>query len=372
MLTCKSGEWWRTAPYRARANNTVLLPRNEVTYEEFITIFNICKDSRAGEPGFMWTNNLEYGTNPCAEIGLRPYQFCNLTTVSQTNLEGKKDFLSRINSAAFLGTLQASYTDFPYIRPIWKETTESEALLGVSFTGIADAGNKVSAEWLQEGAQMVLETNSKTAKKIGINSAARNTCLKPEGSGSCVLGSSSGTSDRHDEYYIRRIRNNKDDSLTKYLEIVVPELLEDDKFAPNTVVLSIPQQAPEGAILRNHSTALSMFERVTNYYSNWIVPGHRFGDNTHNVSCTINVRDDEWASLGERMWMDRDKYTAISLFPYDTGTYIQAPFESCTKEKFEELSSIIKEVDLRDVFEQYDNTNRMHQLACAGGQCEIS
>lgn len=372
MLTAKSGEWWLKHPYRARANISAVLPRAEVTYEEFMYIYGICRDSNAGEPGFAWTNDLDWGLNPCAEIGLNPFQLCNLTSVNQTGLENKKDFLSRVASAAFLGTLQAAYTDFPYVRPQWKEITEKEALLGVSFTGIADARNLVTAEWLRDGAEVVLETNEKTAKKIGINIGARCGALKPEGSGSCAVGSSSGIHDRHDDYYIRRLRLSKDDSLAKYLDMIVPDLIEDDKFAPNTVVLSIPQESPEGAITRNQSTALSMFDRVSMYYENWILPTHRYGKNTHNVSCTINVKPDEWIPLGERLWVDRDKYAAVALLPYDNGTYIQAPFESCTKEVFDDLSSRIQVVDLRDVFEESDNTNRMHQLACASGQCEIA
>ena len=372
MLHCKSGDWGLKHPYRARANNSAVLPRGETTYEEFCYIYKICQESKAGEPGFVWTNDLDWGVNPCAEIGLNPFQFCNLTTVNQTGIEDKRDFLQRIQHATFLGTLQAAYTDFPYLRPKWKETTEREALIGVSFTGIADAGNIVTADWLRIGSKVVLDTNEKTSKKLSINYAARTTCNKPEGSGSCIVCSSSGTGDRHDDFYLRRIRINKDDSLAKYLAIVVPDLIENDLFSPNTVVLTIPQESPPGASLRRDSTALSMFDRVTMYYENWILPGHRSGANTHNVSCTINVRDDEWENLRERMWTDRDKYAAISLLPFDTGVYKQAPFESCSKEKYEELSKIIGNVDLRDVFEDYDNTNRMQNFACTGGQCEVT
>lgn len=371
MLNAKTGRWYDNHAYRARANNSAVLPRGEVTYEEFMYIYSICKNSGAGEPGFIWTNNLDWGFNPCVEIGMNPYQFCNLATINQTGIKDKRDFLSRVAHATFLATLQASYTDFPYIRPIWRETTEREALLGVSFTGVADAQNKISEEWLRLGAQVVLEINEKTAKKIGINIAARTTCVKPEGTASCILGSSSGIHDRHSKWYLRRIRISADDSLAKYLGIMVPDLMEDDKFAPNTVILTVPQESPEGSIIRDDSSAQSLFDRASSYYKNWVLPGHRYGDNTHNVSCTINVKSEEWDSLGETLWNKRDEYAAISLLPYDNGTYIQAPFETCTKEKFDELSSLISDVDLRGVFEEYDNTERMRQYACTGGQCEI-
>lgn len=371
MLLAKSGDWWVKYPYRARANNTAVLPRWLVTKEEFLEIYRICKESNAGEPGIMWTNDLDWGMNPCGEIGLNPFQFCNLTTVNQTGIENKKDYLNRIASAAFLGTLQAAYTDFPYLRPQWRRITEEEALIGVSFTGIADAGNLVTAEWLREGAALVLEINEKTAKKLGINFAARTCTGKPEGSGSAYVGSSSGQRYRDGKYYLRRMRVNNDDNLTKYFQIAIPGLLEPDLSSPNTTVVTIPQESPDGALLRKDSTALSTFERVCMYYTNWVLPGHRSGKNTHNISCTIEVKPEEWDSLGERMWQDRDKYAAISLLPYDTGIYKQAPFEECTKEKYEELSKLIDCVDLRNVYEENDNTNRLHNLACSGGQCEI-
>ena len=371
MLNAKAGEWWVKHPYRARANNSAVLPRGEVTKEEFDHIFKKCKDSGSGEPGFFWTSDLDWGANPCCEIALNPNQFCNLTTVNQTGITSKKDFLARVEAATILGTLQASYTDFHYLRPTWQETTEREALIGVSFTGIADGNGIVTADWLKEGAKLALEVNEKFAKKLGINPAARVTTVKPEGTSSCVLGSSSGIHARHSKYYLRRIRANKDDALAVYISKTIPELVEDDLFGANGVVITIPQESPENAITREKETAMSALKRVLMYNRNWVIPGHRSGVNRHNVSCTINVKDDEWDQLREEMWKHRDIYSGISLLPYDGGTYKQAPFEACDKQTFDDTMALIKEIDLKNVIETEDHTNLMESVACAGGVCDL-
>lgn len=371
MLKAKHSDWWNHSPWRARANNSAILPRNEVTKEEFGHIFKVCQESGSGEPGFSWTNNPDWGFNPCHEIALNPNQFCNLTTINQTGITSEKDFLNRVYAASLIGTLQASYTDFSYLRPIWKETTEKESLLGVSFTGIADSKSAINSELLKKGAQLVLEVNEKYAKKLGINPAARTTAIKPEGTSSCVLGSSSGIHARHSEYYIRRIRMNKDDALAVYLKSVIPELVEDDVTSSTGVVVSIPQESPEGAILRETETAASLLNRSLYYSRNWVNPGHREGDNKHNVSVTISVKDNEWIDLRESMWENRNLYSGISLLPYDGGSYKQAPFEECQKETYLEMSKSLKELDLKLVKEEKDNTSRIEQLACVGGICML-
>lgn len=371
MLKSKHGEWWNTAPWRARANNSVVLPRELVTKEEFDHIFKMCKDSNSGEPGFFWTNEINYLTNPCCEIALNPNQFCNLTTINQTGIRNEKDFLNRVYAATLIGTLQASYTSFDYLRPVWQNTTEREALLGVSFTGIADNAGIVTPELLQKGAALALEVNEKYAKKLGINVAARIGTVKPEGSASCVVGSSSGIHARHAEHYIRRVRMNKDDALAVYLKATIPDLVEDDMFSSTGVVVSIPQESPKGAITRHEETALSLMDRVLMYRKNWIEPTHRSGLNKHNVSVTISVKEEEWSDLREQMWKHRDSYSGISLLPFDGGSYTQAPFEDCTKDKYEEMSGLVKEIDLRLVKEEVDNTSRIEQLACVGGACIV-
>lgn len=372
MLKSKHGEWWLKHPYRARANNSAILPRQEVTKEEFEYIFKMCRDSGSGEPGFSWTNNIEMGYNPCHEIALNANQFCNLTTINQTGIRDEKDFLKRVYAATLIGTLQAAYTDFPYLRPIWKETTEREALLGVSFTGIADASGIVTPELLRKGANLVKEVNEKYARKLGINIAARTTAIKPEGTSSCVLGSSSGIHARHSQYYLRRFRINRGDSLDVYLRNTIPQLVEDDLFSNTGSVVTIPQESPERAILRDDETALNLLDRAYEYNVNWVQEGHRTGDNTHNVSCTVSVKDDEWDNVMKSMWKNRDKYSGISLLPFDGGSYKQAPFESCDKDTFLKYSELVKTIDLTQVREESDNTKRTEMVACSGGVCEIT
>lgn len=372
MLHSKSGDWWTKNPQRARANNSAVLPRSEVTKEEFEYVFEILKNSGSGEPGFSWTNNTDWGFNPCHELSLNPNQFCNLTTINQTGIKSKADFLKRVHSATLLGTMQAAYTDFPYLRPIWKETTERESLTGISFTGIADAHGLVNNEWLQEGAKLALELNEKYAKKLGINPAARVTTLKPEGTSSCIFGSSSGIHARHGEYYLRRFRINKGDSLDNYLRNTIPELVEDDLFSNTGSVVTIPQKSPDNAIIRDNETALDLLNRVYDYNLNWVSVGHRSGDNKNNVSATISVKENEWDAVKKSMWSNRDKYSGISLLPYDGGTYKQAPFETCSKETYEQYIQKVSEIDLKNIVETEDNTTKTETVACSGGVCELT
>lgn len=371
MLTCKHGQWWEKAPYRARSNNSAVLHRATTTQKMFNEIFDACIASNCGEPGISWTSDLDMGFNPCHEISLNSNQFCNLTSVNLTGVSSKKDLHNRVYAASLLGTLQASYTDFPYLNQRWKNVTEKEALLGVSFTGIAD-NTFVTPELLQESAKLVLDVNEKYAKKLGINLAARTTCVKPEGSASCVVGSSSGIHARHAEYYLRRIRMNKDDSLAKYLAATIPDLVENDLFSSTGIVVTIPQESPKGAITRHTETAQSLFERVISYNNNWVKRGHRNGVNDHNVSCTISYKQDDIAYLKEKMWEHRGDYSGISLLPFDGGTYKQAPFEDCTKEVFDNYNELVKAIDLSKIIEMDDNTNFTEQAACAGGVCEIT
>lgn len=370
MLTCKHGEWWVKYPYRARANNSAVMPRGLVTQEEFNYIFDMCIASNAGEPAFSWTNDIEMGYNPCHEISLYSNQFCNVTTNRLTDIKNDRDFENRIYTSAFLGTLQASYTEFPYLSEEWRRVTENEALIGCSFTGIADAPS-MTAEKLRAAAKQVLDVNEKYAKIIGINPAARTTTLKPEGTASCILGSASGIHDRFDEDYLRRVRMNSDDPLARYLKSVVPELVEDDLFSATGVVVTIPQQSPSGSTLRKNTSALDLLKRVNFYNENWVKPGHRSGNNYHNVSCTINYKPEEIDELRTQMWLTRDIYSGISLLPFDGGSYQQAPFESCDRDTFNRYNDMVKEIDLTKVIELNDNTDRMQQLACSGGVCEI-
>lgn len=370
MITCKSGEWYITHPHRGRSNNSAVLPRGEVSQQEFADLMKRVEESGCGEPAVYWTNNKDWGTNPCCEIALRPYQMCNLTEINAGAITSQKDFNEFASAAAFIGTLQAGYTDFHYLNPKWKHACEKDALLGVSMTGIASG--TVERLDMQEAAAHVLSTNATTAKAIGINIAARSTCVKPAGTTSLVLGTSSGVHDWHNDYYIRRMRAGKDEALAQYMMRVAPELVEQDVMVPHQVVLSFPQKAPEGASLRTNPM-MSLLERVKNISANWVKTGHRTGVNNHNVSCTISVKDDEWSELSNWMWDNRNFYNGISVLPYyGASAYPQLPFEDITKEKYEEMLPYLKNVNIDQVFEDNGKgVDLANELACAGGGCDI-
>jgi ribonucleoside-triphosphate reductase (thioredoxin) len=369
MISCKSGSWWEQNAQRGRANNSAVLLRHKITKEFFMSLWKRIELSGAGEPGIYLSNDKDWGTNPCCEIGLRPFQFCNLCEVNASDIESQEDFDKRVRAAAFIGTLQAGYTDFHYLRDIWKRTTEKDALIGVGMTGIGSG--VVLGYDMKKAAKSVKEENERVATLIGINKSARTTTVKPSGTSSLVLGTSSGIHAWHNDYYLRRIRVGKNESIYSYLAINHPELIEDEFFRPHdTAVIGIPQKAPEGAIIR-HESVFQMLERVKKVSQEWIKPGHRNGQNSHNVSATVSIKEDEWDLVGEWMWNNRDFYNGLSVLPYNGGTYTQAPFEDCTKEDFEKLVKTLSDVDLTKVIELQDNTDLRGEAACAGGACEI-
>lgn len=369
MLSSKMGAWYETEPQRGRANNSVVLHRNYVTREHFDAIWKAVRLSGSGEPGIFWTNDYEYGTNPCAEIALVDMQFCNLTEINVSDVETQEDLNARSRAAAFLGTLQAGYTDFHYLRPEWRENTEREALIGVGQTGIG-SGTVLPLN-LEEASTIVARENERVASLIGINVAARTTTVKPSGTSSLTVGSSSGIHGWFDPFYIRRMRVGKNEALYQYMLINFPELVEDCMFKPHLeAVLSFPQRAPTGAILR-HEKALDTLERVKKYNQEWVRTGHRYGQNYHNVSCTVSIKEEEWDEVGNWMWENREFYTGISVLPYDGGTYVQAPFETITEEKFNELSKFLHAIDLTQVIEVEDNTELNDQVACLAGACLV-
>ena len=368
MLGAKAGAWWELNPQRGRANNSVVLMRHKIDKETFLNVWKRVEESRSGEPGFYLSNDKDWGCNPCCEIGLRPFQFCNLVEINVSDVTEQEELNARARVASFIATLQASYTDFHYLRPVWKRTTEKEALIGVSMTGIASGG--VLNLNMTEASLEVNKMNRQVAFQIGINKAARTTCVKPAGTTSLTLGTSSGIHAWHNEYYLRRIRVGKNEAIYHYLENNLPELIEDDKFIANTAVISIPQKAPEGAITR-HESAFDLLERVKKVSKEWVRGGHHKGSNGHNVSATISIKDDEWDSVGEWMWENKEHYNGLSVLPYDGGTYVQAPFEDCTKETYESMSQLVKNVDLDLVIETEDETDLSGEIACGGGSCEI-
>ena len=370
MIACKSGNWWELNPQRGRANNSAVLMRHKITKDFFMNLWKRVELSGAGEPGIYLNNDKDWGTNPCCEIALRPFQFCNLCEVNVSDIVDQDDFNARVKAAAFIGTLQAGYTDFHYLREIWQETTEKDALIGVSMTGIGSAA--VLQMDMKAAASIVKRENTRVAKLIGINKAARTTCVKPAGTTSLVLGTSSGIHAWHNDYYIRRLRVGKNEAIYSYLSIHLPELIKDEYFRPHdTAVIEIPQQAPKGSIVRTES-AFDLLERVKQVSDEWVKPGHRAGSNTHNVSATISLKQDEWGKAGEWMWNNRDCYNGLSVLPYDGGTYTQAPFEDISKNEYNERMKHLSAVNLENVVEMNDNTDLSGELACAGGSCEVT
>ena len=369
MISAKSGAWWELNPQRGRANNSAVLLRNKVTEEFFFGLWDKIKASGAGEPGIYLSNDKDWGTNPCCEIALRPFQFCNLCEVNVSDVVDQDDLNARVKAASFIGTLQASYTNFHYLRPIWQRTTEKDGLIGVGMTGIGSgAAQKLD---LKVAAKIAKEENERVAKLLGINAAARCTTIKPSGTSSLTLGTSSGIHAWHNDYYVRRIRVGKNEAIYSHLAVHNPELIEDEYFRPHdTAVISVPQKAPEGSIFRTES-AIDLLERVKFFYQNWIKPGHRSGQNTHNISATVSIKEDEWEMVGKWMWENRKFYNGLSVLPYNGGSYIQAPFSDCTKEEYEKSITYLQNVDLSKVIEFADNTNLAGEVACAGGQCTV-
>ena len=369
MISCKSGAWWETNPQRGRANNSAVLMRHKITKEYFMDLWKRIEASGAGEPGIYLSNDKDWGTNPCCEIALRPFQFCNLCEVNVSDVDTQEELNARVKAAAFVGTLQAGYTDFHYLRPIWQRTTEKDALIGISMTGIG-SGAVLKLD-MKEAAKVVKIENKRVAEILGINASARCTTVKPAGTTSLALGTSSGIHAWHNDYYIRRVRVGKNESMYSHLVINHPELVEDEYFRPHdTAVIGIPQKAPDTAIFRTESP-IQLLERVKKVHGEWVKPGHRSGNNTHNVSATISIREHEWKAVGEWMWENKEFYNGLSVLPYDGGTYIQAPFEDCTKEKYEELMKTLNDVDLSKIVEMEDTTDLSGELACAGGACEV-
>ena len=369
MLTCKFGNWWELHPHRGRSNNSAVVIRSKITEEKFKELWSKIEASGSGEPGIYFSNDSDWGTNPCCEIALRPFQFCNLVEINASDVADQNDLNERCKAASFLATLQAGYTNFHYLRDIWRRTTEKDALIGVSMTGIA-SGAVLKLD-LEEAAKVVIKENVRVADLIDINEAARTTCGKPAGTTSLAIGSSSGIHAWHDEYYLRRVRVGKDEAIYTYLAQTNPDLIEDEFFKPDQqAVISVPVKAPEGAIFRTESP-LELLERVKKFSLEWVKPGHIDGHNSHNISATISVKPDEWESVGNWMWENRSCYNGLSVLPYDGGTYKQAPFESITKEQYEELVQKVGDIDLTKVVEMSDETDLSGELACSAGQCEV-
>ena len=307
--------------------------------------------------------------------------------VNVSDVENQTDLNDRVTVAAFFGTLQAGFTDFHYLRPIWKQTTDKDALLGIGMTGIGSG--KILEANLTIAANTAKVVNSMISAIIGTNEAARITCVKPSGTTSCVLGTASGIHAWHAPYYLRTVRFGKSEDIAAYMMVNHPELCEDDVLRPkDTLCVRIPIKAPEGSIFRTE-TAIDTLERVKKFSQEWILPGHVKGDNTHNVSATISITNSrfytiqedksidlfkmqlEWDAVGEWMWENREFYNGLSVLPYDNGSYVQPPFEDITEEEYNKRITTLHSLDLTKVMEIDDNVEFGQTAACSGGSCAI-
>jgi ribonucleoside-diphosphate reductase alpha chain len=381
MRHAKAGAWWEQNGQRALANNSATYTQKP-DIGQFLDEWTSLYHSHSGERGIFSRAasiaqvtktgrrdpNHEFGTNPCSEIILRPYQFCNLTEAVVRAEDSFDDLARKVRIATILGTFQSTLTHFPYLRKIWQKNTEEERLLGVSFTGIFD--NKWMSticddtrNKLEQLRQIAVDVNADFAIAIGINPSSAITCVKPSGTVSQLVDSASGIHARHSHYYIRRVRGDKKDPLTKFMiDNGVPA--EDCVMRPeSTVVFSFPQKAPEDATLRDHLSAIDHLNVWLMYQRHWC---------DHKPSVTISVKEDEWMDVGAWVWRHFDEVSGVSFLPHDGGTYRQAPYEECSKEVYEALlAKMPKNIDWDSLKEDTDNIEGAQMLACSAGSCEL-
>ena len=383
MRHAKSGQWWETAAHRALANNSVSYTEKP-DVETFMREWTALVESKSGERGVFnreaskkqaakygrRDSDYEFGTNPCSEIILRPYQFCNLTECVVRATDTIEDLERKVRLATILGTIQSTYTKFPYLRKVWRDNTEAERLLGVSLTGIMDnplltGKNKGLNETLAHLRQVAVDTNAEWANRLGIPVSAAITCVKPSGTVSQLVDSASGIHARHSRFYIRTVRGDNKDPLTQFMK---------DQGIPHepcvfkgdtTTVFSFPQRSPNKAVTRNDMSAIEQLEMWLAYQRNWC---------EHKPSVTISVRDSEWLDVGAFVYKHFDEMSGVSFLPHSDHTYQQAPYQDCTEREYKELLKLMpKAIDWSKLseYEQEDNTVAMQTMACSGDSCEI-
>ena len=369
MLNAKADDWTEKNKQRQYANNSAMALRYKLRKKDLLEYVERIEQTGFGEPGYYLANDYNSLCNPCQEASVS-LTFCNLSTFNMSQVESNNDLYKFAKAASYIGTLQAGYTNYVYLRPIWQEKTEEEALLGVSCTGLA---RKDLRDFDFTGAaEQVKQVNKRIAKEIGVNKAYRTTAIKPEGTVSAVLDTSSGIHAYHSKYGIRTTRYMYDEAITKYLETKVPELIEPDYYDSMRRVLSLPFCARENGILREEESAIDLLERVKFMSENWVKPGHIKGHNGHSVSATISVKENEWEEVAEWMWRFRNDYNGLSILPFDGGKYVQAPFQEIGEEKYKEMVSKIPDnINLDEVIEGRDNTEHKAEPACAGGSCSL-
>ena len=374
---CKKGNWWETHPHRALANNSAVYEKRP-DVGTFMQEWSSLYDSHSGERGIFNREastiqaaksgrrkpNYEWGTNPCSEIILRPYQFCNLTEVICRSTDDFFMLEEKVRLATILGCFQATYTDFPYLRDIWRTNTEEERLLGVSLTGVYDADllNKIGITGLEHLKQISIETAHTWAQYLGIPAPAATTCIKPSGTVSQLTDSASGCHPRHSPYYIRRVRGDNKDPMTQFLiSKGIPN--EADIYKPDsTTVFSYPIKAPEGTITRHDLDSFSHMADWLDYQRHWC---------EHKPSVTINIKENDWPAMGALVWKYFDEITGVSFLPHDGGTYQQAPYEEIDQYTYHSLSQKMPDINFDEFVEQTDTTEGSQQLACVAGICEI-
>ena len=383
MRHAKSGQWWETAAHRALANNSVSYTEKP-DVETFMREWTALVESKSGERGVFNREaskkqaaksgrrdpSFDFGTNPCSEIILRPYQFCNLTEVVVRATDTLESLERKVRLATILGTIQSSFTKFPYLRKVWQRNTEEERLLGVSLTGIMDnplmtTKNNGLDKTLEHLKEVAVKTNVEWAGRLGIPVSAAITCVKPSGTVSQLVDSASGIHARHNDYYIRTVRGDNKDPLTQFMK---------DQGIPHepcvfkgdtTTVFSFPQKSPDNAVTRNDMTAIEQLETWLTYQRSWC---------EHKPSVTISVREHEWLEVGAFVYKHFDEMSGVSFLPHSDHTYQQAPYQDCTKEEYEELLATMPtsiDWDRLSEYESEDNTVAMQTMACSGDSCEI-
>lgn len=380
MRHAKSGQWWENEGQRALANNSVAYtdkPDMETFMREWLSLV----ESKSGERGIFSRiaadehvkrngrreTGKEWGTNPCSEIILRPYQFCNLTEVVVRPTDTEKTLANKVRLASILGTVQSTFTDMPYLRPIWRKNTEEERLLGVSLTGIMDneITSNPSKKLLNKLRDTAVQTNRDYAEQLGISASAAITCVKPSGTVSQLVDSASGIHARHSEYYIRTVRGDNKDPLTQFLtDAGIPA--EPCVMKPDsTTVFSFPTKSPDNAVTRNDMTAIEQLELWKTYALEWC---------EHKPSVTITVRDEEWMNVGAWVFDNFDICSGVSFLPHSDHTYAQAPYQDCDKATYKEAAAKMpKKIDWAKLseYEMEDNTAGSQTLACSGDACEV-
>ena len=380
MRHAKSGQWWENEGQRALANNSVAYTEKP-DMETFLREWTALVESKSGERGIFSRDaadkhvarngrreiGKDWGTNPCSEIILRPYQFCNLTEVVIRPTDSEKSLTRKVKLATILGTIQSTYTHMPYLRPVWRRNTEEERLLGVSLTGIMDneITNKPTAKLLNKLRDTAVQTNNDVAQQLGISASAAITCVKPSGTVSQLVDSASGIHARHSEYYIRTVRGDNKDPLTQFMQDAgIPS--ESCVMKPDsTTVFSFPVKSPAGAVTRNDMSAIEQLELWKMYALEWC---------EHKPSVTITVRDEEWLNVGAWVYDNFDICSGVSFLPHSDHTYAQAPYQDCDKKVYTDaLKAMPKSIDWSKLsdYEKEDNTAGTQTLACSGDSCEV-